>query len=464
MASRQFASRDLPGSQRTFDQVVTAIENRSRWDPREADTLSKARESAKRGVRRATLLLEQIGSPHLNTHFVHVAGSKGKGSTCAYTSSLLVSKGYRTGLLTSPHIHTLQERIIINGDIISTHDFADVGTEVFRAIAQLERQYPSVGKFMRFEIIMAMGLLHCVQSKCDVVVLEVGTGGRYDPTNIVTPEVSMITLLELEHTKLLGASLTEIAFHKGGIIKPRKPVIIAPQPWEALRLLLDIARLNQSEAWIVSEQVTFSGHWSDFSVVGPWGVLDSLRAGIRGRHQRENVASAIIASWLYDRDVNSLSQNEVRDAISHTQLPGRFEIFQIGGRTLILDVAHTPTSVSTLADSLEEEFPGRQIIVIIGLLRFWDPSSLTAPLRDKCSHWVATQVDNRRTMKADTLQSALQQLGYEATMACDVRAALDYVESLAPEDAIVVIMGSFATIGEARALLLGIDPVPSLRM
>lgn len=233
-------------------------------------------DAARLGLRRTAALLDRLGEPQRAYAIIHVAGSKGKGSTCAILAAILGAAGHRVGLATSPHLHTFRERIVVGGEMIGPGGFDVLAARVDRVAAEMERERPDQGRVTALELLLAMALSHFADTGCDVAVVETGIGGALDSTNVLDPAVSVIGPIELEHTAILGASLAKVAANKAGIIKPGVPVVVAAQPDEALAVIVARAAEVGSLLSLAGRDWRWSGTWRGFTVEGPWGRYLSL--------------------------------------------------------------------------------------------------------------------------------------------------------------------------------------------
>lgn len=313
--------------------------------------------AAELGLRRTAALAGRLGRPQDDLTIVHVAGTKGKGSTVVFISSILVAGGHRTGRATSPHLASLTERITIDEWDIAEDVFADVADSVLDATEALERDRPELGEVNALEILFVMALVAFRDAGCRVAVIEVGIGGRLDTTNIVQPAVSVITTLDLEHTAILGDTLAAIASEKAGIIKAGRAVVVAPQPEEALAVIRARATTMGSPLTMVTES--------------PRGKAD-MPIGLGGDHQvtNANLARAAVQALAVADASLAVDGVAIRSGLRRAWLPGRFEIVpaevidRVASRThwsnadrpvVVLDGAHTPRAAASLRMSMGSE-------------------------------------------------------------------------------------------------------------
>ena len=406
--------------------------------------------AAELGLRRTAALTAALGRPQDELSVVHVAGSKGKGSTAAFISSILVAGGVRTGRFTSPHLAKLTERIAIDERDIDDRLFAATADQVLAAADALERDRPDLGPVNAFEVLFGMALVAFREAGCRVAVVEVGIGGRLDTTNIVAPAVSVITTLDLEHTAILGDTLAEIATEKAGIIKPGRPVIVAPQPEEAMSVIRNRSAAMGSRLTLVDERTAGS-------------IPDGI--GLTGRHQRVNAALAVAAVHELGRWDHRLAVDEpaVRLGLSRAWLPGRFEIVPpavvrrftgldptqtIPG--VVLDGAHTAKSAEALRVALDAA-DGRSnaVIAVCGLAGDKDIRAFLVALGPAGVLPVAAA--SPRAVPAAGIAAVARDLGLSVLDGPDhVPDALTWLLRSGGVVGPVVVTGSFAVVAEAR--------------
>lgn len=303
------------------------------------------------GLERIQALMEKLDHPQDRLKFLHVAGTNGKGSVCAYTAQILQEAGYRTGLFTSPYIERFEERIRVDGANISADDLREVTLAVRDAADELEREmgeHPT-----EFELMTAVALLHFARQQCDIAVVEVGLGGRLDSTNVILPEVSVITRIGLDHTDILGDTLEKIAAEKAGIIKPGVPVAAYPQEAEVMAVIENTCEDRGSKM-----------HAPDFASVKVGGVgSDGLRrfeydgisytTQLLATYQPYNAALAITVANILVQQGWGITQQDIERGISLTKWPGRFEMVCCDP-LFIVDGAHNPQGAKALRASLED--------------------------------------------------------------------------------------------------------------
>jgi dihydrofolate synthase/folylpolyglutamate synthase len=443
-----------------YRAALRAIWERSAYDRGFVSNPFAGDAAADLGLRRTAALLDRLGRPQERYGIVHVAGSKGKGSTCAFISTILRCAGYRVGCYSSPHLHSYRERIAVDGEPVSEADFAALTERACSEAAALERERPDLGALTAFELTTAMALDHFAAAGCDLAVVEVGMGGLLDATNVVTPLVSVITALDLEHTQVLGKTLPEIAQQKAGIIKPGRPVAVSPQPPDALVVIEQIAAERGSPMLVGGRDWRWEGSWRSFTAIGPWGTLTDLRSGLIGAHQVENAATAIAAVSLLPASDYPVHPDAMRQGIAQARWPGRFEVVE-GAPRLILDGAHTAGAARALAATLREESIAG-VTLVLAVMRDKDPAAIVTPLLPFATRIIATATQSPRAMAVDAVIAALTPLGLPVTGAPDVGAALEIARLAAERSGTVLVTGSLTTVAEAREALGLATPDPAV--
>ena len=389
--------------------------------------------TAKLGLERISSLLQALGNPHQACRWIHVAGTNGKGSTCAMIEAGLRAAGVRTGLYISPHLIEPTERIQIAGQQVSQDQFARAFD---RVQATAERMLASGGLDMHptyFETVTAMAFVLFAEAKLDAVVLEVGLGGRLDATNVVTPELCVITPIDYDHQIFLGDTIEQIAGEKAGILKPGVPAVFAEQRPEAEAVLRARAQgpYTLSRDWPISD-LQINSRGSRFCLRGA-----EIQCPLAGEHQVENARVAAIA----------LSQLGVSPAgISATHWPARLE--RVSERPeIIIDGAHNPAGTRALAAYIKRFYSGRRIWMVYGALRDKAVAEMTSILFPLADHVILTAPANSRAMPPDDIPAP------GARITHSVAEAIGQLSGADPEDA-VFIAGSLYLAGEARALLV----------
>ena len=442
----------------TYADALAAIWDRSGYDRGFISNPFAGDDAARLGLRRTDAILERLGNPHRRYRIVHIAGSKGKGSTTTMLAAILRASGVRTGRYVSPHLHSYRERIVVDDDPIAEADFAALTRRALDATEAVERAQPDLGEVTAWELTTAMALLWYAEAGCDWAVIEVGLGGTLDATNVVTPEVSVITRLDYEHTAILGDTIEEIAANKAGIIKPGKPVVTAHQVPAALEVIAARADELGCALHVQDRDFSTSGTDREFSYRDAAGHLDGLGTALIGRHQVENAGLAIAAARL----AIDPPDDAIRTGLAAAVNPGRFEIVLVPtGTTVVIDGAHTPIAADALRVALEDRFPGQRAHVVAGMLQGKDADRVLAYLEPVAASWHLAPLATPRSMRVDELAAQLAPANAPVTRHASVASALAAVTSL-PAPALIVVTGSLSTAAEAR-VALGLatnDPAP----
>jgi dihydrofolate synthase/folylpolyglutamate synthase len=422
-------------------------------------SLKKSSELAKAdfNLERMRTLMSLLGNPEQKYPILHVAGTKGKGSTCALMASALSAAGYKTGLYTSPHLQDYVERIQIDGQPISHEQLVGL-------VEQIKPHVAAVPKLTTFEITTAIGLLFFAQQKVGAAVIEVGLGGRLDATNVVTPRVVVITSLSYDHMAVLGNTLTLIAGEKAGIIKPGIPVVSSPQKDEAWVVLERVAGERHAPLILIGREVAFEAgdHSLDgqtLTVTRNRGVPGNkqgveknqesviLRLPLLGQHQLVNAATAyaaLKASGL------KISDEAIAKGFANVKWPCRFEIVR-REPPVILDSAHNEDSFEKLAQTVEDYFPNRKILLIFGSSEDKDIGGMLAALKGRLKMVLATKAVHPRAIEPIKIVETATRLGIRSEAVTPVEAALRRALELASiSGEIVLSAGSMFVTAEVK--------------
>lgn len=399
-------------------------------------------------------LLRLMGDPHKKLRFVHVAGTNGKGSTAAFISSILKAAGYRTGLYTSPYIQRFTERIRVDGDEIAEDDVARLAgyvREKADAYTASGGNHPT-----EFEIVTAIAFQHYMEMQCDVVVLEVGMGGRFDATNIIdTPELAVITTISYDHTERLGNTLAKIAFEKAGIIKRGGDVLLYPQAPEAGAVFEEVcaqrgARLRKADfGRLAIRSFGLDGQVFDFH--GRTGIGISLL----GSHQANNAAMAICASEILREKSFDISEENLREGLAGAKWPGRLELLR-KKPVFVIDGAHNRECAEALKTALDKYFPGKKIDFIFGVLRDKDYESMVEILAPVARRFIAVEPDSERALPVRELSGLLARYCHNVMIGDTIERAVDLGLDV-QDDGIICACGSLSFIGHVRGLLESTD-------
>lgn len=424
-------------------------------------------QASRLGLERIRELLERLGRPQDRLKFVHVAGTNGKGSICAYLASILSAAGHRAGMFTSPYIERFEERIRVDGAMISPDELRDVTLAVrehAEAMAEETGDHPT-----EFELMTAVALEHFARCGCDIVVLEVGLGGRLDSTNVIdAPEACVIARIGLDHTALLGNTLAAIAGEKAGIVKEGSAVVSWPQEPEAMAVIEHAAAEHGCELRVPDFAQLEEGaiRWEDGA--SPFRSFSykewaDLRTGILGSYQPQNATVALeVVDVLRGRGWR-IPDEAVRAGVAQTRWPGRFEIVEGGsspdGFAIVVDGGHNPQGARALADSLAEVFPGRRSVFVIGVLEDKDYPRMLEDVLPLGSAFVCVTPDNPRALPAHKLARAIRWTGQDLlgcsacvnpVVARDFEDAIRRARELAGPDGLICAFGSLYSVAALK--------------
>jgi dihydrofolate synthase / folylpolyglutamate synthase len=422
--------------------------------------------AAKFNLENITVLEERLGHPSRAYPSAHIAGTNGKGSTAAFLESILRHAGLRTGLNTSPHLEKINERIRINGKEISDEDFAAVFTRIHEVIEQLLADGKLRAHPTYFECVTAMAMEHFARQRVDFAVFEVGLGGRLDATNILAAAVAIITPIDFDHENFLGHSLREIATEKAGILKPKTPVVVAPQLPEAREVILKRAKelscpvIETNVAYGLHEKPASTSHAKaeSFPVGSVKTTIMEVSSGwsldicpsLPGHFQVQNALDAVAAARLLAIGGIHITDDAIAAGIANTVWPGRLEKLQ-AHPDVYLDGAHNPAAARELAAFLAQNFASRKIWLIYGALRDKSVDELAGWLFPLAAEVVFTEPRTPRAISASQLAEIAGYHARHSETISDAEKALDHVlAKVQPEDA-VFICGSLYLVGQLRA-------------
>ncbi|AMV38853.1 bifunctional folylpolyglutamate synthase/dihydrofolate synthase [Planctomyces sp. SH-PL62] len=420
-------------------------------------------------------LLKRLGDPHRGLRIVHVAGTKGKGSTAAMMAAALTASGVRTGLYISPHLERLEERYQVDGRAIATDELVALVHEVREAVEAMEADESGSRRFGAtfFEITTAMALLHFARRRAGAVVLEVGMGGRLDSTNVVRPLVAMVTSIALDHTRQLGDTLGAIAIEKAGIIKRATPAVSGVQEAESRDAIRRVAKARRAPL----REIEVDFHCEAIGPVPPidrptpgraavrtwrndWGVLD---VPLLGPHQAHNMAVAIAGlDALADADPSlAVDREAVARGFAGLAWPARVEVME-SSPWLVVDGAHNEASAIALAETLRAHFPPCPRTLVFGTTRDKDLGGQLRALLPLFTNRIATRyVHNPRAVPAEEVAATAEAIdGLPMIVAQDPAEALAAARGLTGPDGLICVTGSLFLAAEARAVVLGRAPAP----
>lgn len=399
---------------------------------------------SKPGLERVSALLEALGNPQNDLKFIHIAGTNGKGSCAAMTASIIKAAGYKVGLFTSPYLYRFNERMQFNGREIDDNELAKL-IEIIKPLADKMDDNPT-----EFEIITAAAMLWYKLKGCDIVVLEVGLGGIYDATNIISaPEVAVIMNIGYDHTEILGDTLSEIAMNKAGIIKHGCECVLYPQTSEVTEVIRDKC-----------DEVGAVLHIADFDEIKPefdsvygqsFMFKDEVYAlPLLGDHQLRNAAVVLEVVEVLRKRGWSLEHSDVEHGLYAVNWPGRFELVN-DEPAFIVDGGHNPQCAQAVAENLNRYFPENRKIILLGILRDKDYMKVIEILNKVADEYVCISPDSPRALSAQELGAELEKLGKPVSVCQSIRDGVSKALELADESDVVCAVGSLYSVGEIRA-------------
>jgi dihydrofolate synthase/folylpolyglutamate synthase len=431
-----------------------------------ADFERSGRFASRTDVSTMLALLEELGNPHLGRVTVHVAGSKGKGSVCAMVEAMLRAAGLNTGLTTSPHLHRITERIAIDGQPISQEEFA-AGADVVRAaVEKVQAQLPPERQIVTFDALTALAFYVFREHGVHVQVIEVGLGGLLDSTNVFeTKDCAVITNIGLEHREILGDTVAEIARQKAGIIVPGCPTIMAPQRESAAEVIREVAQEKGSPLTEVAlacnlRRDSAGSEAQTFKLRTPTAA-HTIKLPLLGKHQMDNAVTAICAVEALAKSGVVVGPEAIKAGLETVKWPARIEVVK-RRPMVIVDSAHTADSARRLRDTLEEYLHVRGATLVVGVMGDKDLEGLASAIEPVARRVIATQAQHPRALDMRSVGRAFQDLGIEVMYDQQLGSAIDTAMNLITPSEAVVILGSIALAGEARAYILGLEHDPPM--
>lgn len=429
-------------------------------------------------------LLNTLGNPQDSSKCIHIAGTKGKGSTCAFIAYILRQAGFKVGLYTSPHLSDFRERIrILNSKfeirksriefegVISCEELADLVERLRPKIDEFNSQ-SRYGPLSFFEVYTALAFKYFTEKRIDFAVLETGLGGRLDATNTVNSLIAGITSISYEHTGQLGKTLTDIAHEKAGIIKVSKcqsvrvskPVVIsAPQEKEVMKVIRDRCKQEGAILYEISKDIVFekaesSSSPQGFNIDGIFGRLTDLKIKLLGRHQIINATLAVAVVLALNKFYQvRLDLDAIKKGLYNTIWPGRFEIL-LRGPSVVLDGAQNVASAWALRETIIDNFPDKRIILILGISQDKDIAGICRVLIPLSDEIILTQADNPRAADVDVIEKniscQLPVVSCQISKTKRVEEAVKLAKRKARPNDLILVTGSLFLVGEARDILL----------
>ena len=378
-------------------------------------------------------ILQQLNNPQDNVKTIHVTGTNGKGSTSYYLSNLLQKAGQKTGLFVSPYIYEFNERIQLNGKNISNNDLIKIANEIETAIEILKKDDPNFS-LVTFEYEVALAFQFFAQENCDYAVIEVGIGGEHDKTNVIIPEVSVITTIGLDHEKIIGPTLKDIAEEKSGVIKSNKPVVLGNVPQNVLEILLNKAQSENSKSFLLGR---------DFQIKIIPDVIEYQDSknlynfALRPLVEAYDIGVAVQAIQLLQLD---LDRKKIEEAINETRIPGRYDVIQTSPE-IIVDGAHNLQAMENLLNLVRKKKKG-QIYVLLGMMKDKDLGPVTKLFKDE--KVTLTRIDYPRAARLEDFpKEAQKEFEYKENF----EEAYTSLKNKLQADDMLLVTGSFYLVG-----------------
>ena len=450
---RKGAPRKTAASFRTYRSALGYLNSRSDFEK----VTRVARPETYFNLSRMQRLLAALGNPQRQFRSVHVAGTKGKGSTAVMLAEMLSAAGHKVGLYTSPHMLEVRERVRVGGRMISEPKMTRMLSTVARAVGKLKRDEPTF-----FETITAVAFLHFAAEEVDVAIIEVGLGGRLDSTNVIRPEVCAVTSISRDHESVLGSNLADIAVEKAGIFKSGIPVVSAPQTPEVENVLRQAAEKVGAPISVTGKEIEFSfrfeasretGRHTRVCVITPTSRFEHLHVPLLGDHQAVNCGLALgVLAALRERGFEIEDQKAI-DGLAKVRLPGRMEIVSEAPRILV-DGAHNAASIRALMHAIGQNVPYDSMVVIFGAQADKDIPGMLKYVQLGADKVIFTPIRSPRSADPHELCSAYTELsGKMAQVADSLTEALEIAERAVTREDLICICGSFYLVGQSKRLL-----------
>jgi len=398
------------------------------------------------GLSSTSNLLTKLGNPHIGRRYIHVGGTNGKGSVSAFIAEILHKAGFKVGLYTSPHLISFTERFRINNKTISHNDVTHFLNIILQAINK--NDLPTY-----FEATTAMAFLYFASNNTDIDVIEVGMGGTLDATNIISPMVSIITNVGMDHTEYLGNTIEKIATDKAGIIKPNIPIITGAYNKKALSALEKKAIKISAPLTRIGKDVRYRMVGGSFNYYGKLFRLNNIKLGLSGNFQAKNAAVAFAAIEALCEYGLQIKENHLRSGAEDTKWPGRFHMIKKDEYAFLLDGAHNPPAINELCNSLQKKFPMQKIILILGIMKDKDIKSMIKAIVPMAKYVYYTSPKYERSAKPEQLATEAANLCVPGEIVKGIEDAIHKAKKMSDKNDLIVITGSFFTIGEALSIL-----------
>lgn len=407
-------------------------------------------------LKRMRNILRELDNPHLRLKTIHVAGTKGKGSTAAMIASILTAGGYRVGLYTSPHLISPRERIRIGQRFIREEEFSSSLVQIKSAVEKISHKKRFFPTF--FEVYTAMAFLYFFQRRVDIAVIEVGLGGRLDATNVIEPLIGIITPISFDHTKQLGNEITSIAREIAGIIKPNCKIVVSTQESSVSSLLQTICRERRATLYRVGKDVRFNllqatPRYQRFRVQGLYREYPSLFLPLGGEHQLWNAATAIATVELLKDQGFPVSPGCIERGLRRVDWPGRAQILS-QRPILMVDCAHNGASAQALAKFLKNFYPEKKLVLILAILKNKDIRAIGEALCPLANQIIITRVKSPRALSPEEIWSKIKMYcSGQPIIEKNVELALGRAKELARRKGLICVSGSVYLVGEVLNLV-----------
>jgi dihydrofolate synthase/folylpolyglutamate synthase len=410
-------------------------------------------------LKRMERLLKSVGNPHQKIETVHIAGTKGKGSTATMLAKMMEANDYSVGLYTSPHVTTLHERIAVDSKMISQKDLRYLINRIYASVEKMAKK-DDAPTF--FELMTALAFLHFADKKVDIAIIETGLGGRLDSTNVIEPSVIGITSISIDHQNLLGENLGSIAKEKAGVMKRGVPVITVPQAPDAMRMLKRQATTVKAPLSVTGRDIDFScrfessredGPHSRVCVTTPTSKFEHLRVPLPGEHQAINCGLALAMLDKLKTQGYEIDDERAMDGLKAVSLVGRMEIICDDPR-IIVDTAHNAASIRALVQAIGQHVPYDSMVVIFGCNSDKDIKGMLNELRYGADKVVFARSNSPKAVFPQDLADMYTEMcGKMCQTAMSIREAVRIARSAVSKEDLICITGSFYIVGQAKAQL-----------
>jgi len=408
-------------------------------------------------LEKTRLILDQLGNPHLSLKTIHIAGTKGKGSTAVMLTSILDAAGYKVGLYTSPHLISPRERIRIGTHLIKEEEFSYYLAQVKSAIENIQYDGESLNPTF-FEVYTVLALTYFYQKKVDIAVIEVGLGGRLDATNVIQPLIGIITPISIDHTQQLGSEITLIEREKAGIIKPNSKIIISRQEKKIIPLLKKICQDKKVSYYQVGKDIKFKLNqatpaYQKFQVEGLLQKYPTFFLPLAGENQLWNATTAVGAAEILQEFGFRITSEDIKQGLKKVSWPGRMQI--ISSQPIVLiDCAHNASSALFLTKFLKKFYSGRNIVLLISILKDKDIQGIAKTLCPLANQVIVTCVKSPRALPLKEIYTKIKRHCSPKPLREDkVEEALKKAKKIAGERGVVCATGSIYLVGEILSLI-----------